>query len=85
MSKAFALEQKREGKKVFTFEDEADRVKFTARLAPFPTVVFAQPLEYLLYYYPKGSSESLIRTAQAALQAQKLQKMGALTGNILEN
>lgn len=57
MSKAFALEQKREGKKLFTFEDEADRVKFTARLAPFPTVVFAEPLEYLLYYYPKGSSE----------------------------
>jgi len=27
----------------------------------------------------------LIRTAQAALQAQKLQKMGALTGNMLEN
>jgi|GEM_PF-361200 len=85
VSKAFALEQKREGKKVFTFEDAADRVKFTARLAPFPTVVFAEPLEYLLYYYPKGSSESLIRTAQAALQAQKLQKMGALTGNVLEN
>ena len=85
VSKAFALEQKREGKKVFTFEDEADRVKFTARLAPFPTVVFAEPLEYLLYYYSKGSSESLIRTAQAALQAQKLQKMGALTGNVLEN
>ena len=57
VSKAFALEQKREGKKVFTFEDEADRVKFTARLAPFLTVVFAEPLEYLLYYYPKGSSE----------------------------
>lgn len=32
-------------------------MKFTARLAPFPAVVFAEPLEYLLYYYPKGSSE----------------------------
>jgi hypothetical protein len=43
-----------------------------ARLAPFPTAVLAQPFEYLLWYYPKSSSENLIRAAQTALEAKKL-------------
>jgi hypothetical protein len=72
INKTFSLEQNKNGQKTFSFEDEAVKGKLIARLAPFPTSVLAQPFEYLLWYYPKSSSENLIRVAQTALEAKKL-------------
>ncbi len=84
-NKLFSLEQDRNWARAFTFEDEALKAKLTARLAPFPTAVLAQPFEYLLWYYPKSSSESLIRTAQTALEAKKLTESWLLTGNLVKS
>lgn len=83
--KIFSLEQNKNGEKIFSFEDEALKAKLTARLAPFPTAVLAQPFEYLLWYYPKSSSENLIRVAQTALEAKKLTESGLLTGNLVQS
>lgn len=83
--KIFSLEQNKNGEKIFSFEDEALKAKLTARLAPFPTAVLAQPFEYLLWYYPKSSSENLIRVAQTALEAKKLTESGLLTGDLVQS
>lgn len=72
VNKIFSLEHEKQGEKLFNFEDEAIKGKLIARLAPFPTAVLAQPFDYLLVRYPNASSETLIRTAQTALYAQKL-------------
>ena len=83
--KIFSLEQNKNGEKTFSFEDEAVRGKLIARLAPFPTAVLAQPFEYLLWYYPKSSSENLIRAAQTALEAKKLTESWLLTGDLVQS
>ena len=85
INKTFSLEQNKNGQKTFSFEDEAVKGKLIARLAPFPTSVLAQPFEYLLLYYPKSSSENLIRVAQTALEAKKLTESWLLTGDLVQS
>ena len=85
VNKSFSLEQQRGGERLFTFDDEVVRGKLLARLAPFPSSVLAEPLQYLLFYSPKSPSEWLVKTAQTALEAESLTKAGLLTGDLVQS
>lgn len=81
VNKQFSFQEEKKGKHHFEFEDEILKGNITTRLAPLPAALLQKPLRYLLQNH--GDTESVIRTAQTALKAESLEKLGVLATGTL--